>query len=91
MPNAGKCTFLFLADVHEGNIWTAAAGEIKGEMTSPWLGIPPGHGVRRLRFGEFCRFERGRIAEIRCLYDILVQSPLKIFEFVGKRRMNTVF
>ena len=70
MPIARKIPFLFLTDVHEGSVWTAAVGRIEGEMSRSWHGIPPGPGIRRLRFGEFCRFEQGCIAEFRCLYGI---------------------
>ena len=70
MPNARKIPFQFLTDVHEGSVWTAAVGRIEGEVRRPWFGIPPGPGTRQLRFGAFCRFAHGRVAEIRCLYDI---------------------
>jgi predicted ester cyclase len=40
-------------------------------MAQPFLGIPAGPDIRRLRFGEFYRVAEGRIVEIRCLFDIL--------------------
>ena len=91
MPGAGKIPLLFLTDIHEGSVWTAAVGRIEGEMRRPWLGIPPGPGIRQLRFGEFCRFGHDRIAEIRCLYDIpglAAQAGIELLPDFGGRQLN---
>ena len=70
MPRARKRPYLFLGGEYRGAIWIAATGNIEGEMQSPWLGIPAGLGIRKLRFGEFYRLDGARITEIRCLFDI---------------------
>ena len=70
MPTATKRPYLFLGGIYQDAIWVAATGNIVGEMEQPWLGIPIGPGERKLRFGEFYRIEHGRVAEIRCLFDI---------------------
>lgn len=60
-------------------------------MLRPWLGIPPGPGVRQLRFGEFCRYEQGCIAEVRSLYDIpglAAQAGIELLPDFGGRELN---
>ncbi len=71
-PALRRQPYLLLAGVFEGHVWVATTGDLVGEQRRDWLGIPPGEGDRRLRFGEFYRVaDNGKIAEIRCLFDIL--------------------
>ncbi len=70
MPNARKHPYLFLGGEYHGAIWIATTGNITGRMETPWLGIPSGPGLRKLRFGEFYRVEGREVVEVRCLYDI---------------------
>lgn len=68
---AARRPALFLGGAFDDAIWVATTGVLAGPMAAPWLGVPPGRGARLLRFGEFYRFEGGRIVEIRCLFDVL--------------------
>ena len=70
LPLAAKRLYLYFGGEFMGHVWVGATGNIEGEMTSPLFGVPPGEGSRKLRFGEFYRFEGERIAEIRCLMDV---------------------
>ncbi len=69
-PVLRRAPHLFLGGRFEGEVWVATTGYVIGAMAGAWLGIPAGAGERRLRFGEFYRIVDGRIAEIRCLFDI---------------------
>lgn len=71
-PTLRRNPYLFLAGIFEGNVWVATTGDLIGRQEGGWLGIPPGDGRRRLRFGEFYRIDAsGKVVEIRCLFDIL--------------------
>lgn len=69
-PRAERRPYLFLGGIFEGEIWVATSGDILGSMDQDWLGIPRPSRPVRLRFGEFYRVRDGKVAEIRCLYDI---------------------
>ncbi len=88
MPGAVKRPYLYFGGEYRSHIWVAATGNIEGEMLSPWLGIPPGKGLRKLRFGEFYKFGGDRVTEIRCLFDIpglAHQAGIEMFPtFPGK-------
>jgi len=88
MPNARKRPYLYFGGYHQGMLWIGTTGNIEGEMIRPWLGIPAGSGPRKLRFGEFYRFECGQVTEIRCLLDIpglAAQAGIDMFPpFAGK-------
>ncbi len=70
-PNADRQPYIFLGGGFEGETWVATTGDFVGEMTRDWLGIPATGAPVRLRFGEFYRVAEDRIAEIRCLFDVL--------------------
>ncbi len=70
IPGAIKRPYLYFGGEYRNHFWVAASGNIEGEMLAPWLGIPPGRGWRKLRFGEFYKFAGDRVTEIRCLFDI---------------------
>ncbi len=74
--------YLFLGGVWNDAVWTAACGTIDGELTSPWLGIPPTGKPVTVRFGEFHRVVDGRIVEVRCLFDILSVATQAGFELL---------
>ncbi len=88
MPGARKRPYLYFGGEHLGHVWVGATGNIEGEMRSSLFGIPPGEGLRKLRFGEFYKFEDDRICEIRCLLDIpglAAQAGIELFpRFDGK-------
>ncbi|MDE0521155.1 MAG: ester cyclase [Boseongicola sp.] len=91
MPQATKRPYLYFGGEFMGHVWVGATGNIEGEMTLPLFGVPPGKGSRKLRFGEFYRFEGDRIAEIRCLLDIpglAHQAGIEMFPpFSGRARI----
>ncbi len=91
MPKAAKLPHPYFGVEFMGHVWVAAAGNIEGEMTRPLFGVPPGKGSRKLRFGEFCRFEGERIAETRCLLDVpglAHQAGIELFPpFSGRARI----
>lgn len=91
MPQAAKRPYLYFGGEFMGHVWVGATGDIEGEMTSPLFGVPPGAGCRKLRFGEFYRFEGDRIAEIRCLLDVpglAHQAGIEMFpSFSGRARI----
>ena len=70
-PVVQRRPYLFLGGLFEGNRWVAKTGDMTGRMTGDWLGIPATGDTVHLRFGEFYRLDGDRIAEIRCLFDIL--------------------
>lgn len=65
-----RAPYLFFADSYAGATWVGTTGDWIGRMDRPYLGIPAGRALRRLRFGEFYKVEDGAISEIRCLFDI---------------------
>ncbi len=91
MPAARKQPYLFFGGEHQGHIWIGATGNIEGEMQSSWFGVPAGCGLRKLRFGEFYKFEGDRICEIRCLLDIpglAAQAGIELLpRFEGKAQI----
>jgi predicted ester cyclase len=54
----------------DGADWVGCCGYYTGTFAHPWLDIPPtGHQVA-MRFHEFYRVERGKVAEIQAIWDI---------------------
>lgn len=70
-PKADRRPYVFLGGSFEGETWVATTGDVNAVMTRDWLGIPATGTPVRLQFGEFYRIADGRIAEIRCLFDVL--------------------
>ena len=70
-PQACRQTYLFLGGEFEGNTWVAASGDLVGAMRGDWLRIPASGRRHRVRFGEFYRISRGRVAEFLFLFDVL--------------------
>lgn len=55
----------------DGKMWVCGTGYFKGTFARDYLTIPAtGRGVI-IRWGEFCRMDRGRIAEIYFLLDLV--------------------
>ena len=44
--------------------WVGATGYYEGVFSKSWLGFEPTHQVIKLRWGEFFRFEDGKIVEM---------------------------
>lgn len=69
-PDLVRRPYIFLAGRFEATTWVAGTGDFIGSFQSDWLGIPAGGLSVHFRFGEFCRVEKGRVAEIRTLVDV---------------------
>jgi predicted ester cyclase len=51
--------------------WVCATGDFVGTFTRDWLGIPATGKEMRIRFGEFCRVEEGKIVGGRVILDLI--------------------
>lgn len=71
MPHGRRRCHLFLGGVWNDQTWVAATGNLVGAMADSWLVFHPVERPITVRFGEFYRVEKGRIVEVRCLYDLV--------------------
>ena len=51
--------------------WVCATGDFVGTFAHDWLGIPATGQPMRIRFGEFCRVEDGKISAGRVILDLI--------------------
>jgi len=70
MPDLRRRPYILLANSFAGCDWVASSGEFVGSFVDDWLGIPASGQTVKFRYGEFCRIQDGRIAEIRFLIDL---------------------
>ena len=74
MPDLMRRPYHFIGGQFEGNNWVAGTGDFIGTFANDWLldhiTIPASDNSVHFRFGEFCRVENGRIAEIRIIIDL---------------------
>jgi len=70
-PDLQKNDYILFADEFEGGEWVCATGNLVGTFEEDWLDIPATGHATWLRYGEFHRFEDGRIAETRTIVDVL--------------------
>lgn len=71
-PGLRRESDIFLAgETSDGTEWIAGTGYFTGLFAHDWLGIPARGKAARIRFGEFCRVEGGKIAEIYLLLDLI--------------------
>lgn len=76
-PDLERRTDIFMAGHWDGHIaggagwWTSCTGHYLGTMRGSWLGLPALGEPVRIRFGEFHRWQDGRIAETRMLWDLV--------------------
>jgi predicted ester cyclase len=70
-PDLEKNDYILFAGEFEGGDWVCATGNLVGTFENDWLDIPATGHATWLRYGEFHRFEDGRIAETRLLVDVL--------------------
>jgi len=61
---------MFIGGEFEGKDWTASTGDFVGTFAREWLGIPATGTTVHFRYGEFCKFEDGKVTEIRMLFDL---------------------
>jgi predicted ester cyclase len=70
-PDLEKNDYILFAGEFEGGEWVCATGNLVGTFEEDWLDIPATGHATWLRYGEFHRFEDGKIAETRHLVDVL--------------------
>jgi len=76
-PDLERRTDIFMAGHWDGHIdggqgwWTSCTGHYLGTMRGNWLGLPALGEPVRIRFGEFHRWERGRVVEARLIWDLV--------------------
>ena len=51
--------------------WVAATGYFTGRMSGNFLNIPASNSLVRVRWGEFARFEQGRICYVQYMIDLI--------------------
>ena len=70
-PDLEKTDYILFGGEFEGEQWVCATGNLVGTFENDWLDIPATGQATWLRYGEFHRFEDGRIVETRLLLDVL--------------------
>lgn len=70
-PDLLRRPTICIAGRHAGATWVATTGDFIGSFMQDWLEIPASEGSVRVRFGEFCRVENGRVCEIMLLLDLV--------------------
>ncbi len=70
-PDLERVCDIAVADDFNGRPWVAATGHYVGTFKRPWLGIAASNSVTTIRYGEFSRFENGRVVEIYTIVDVL--------------------
>ena len=70
-PDLEKTDYILFGGEFEGEQWVCATGNLVGTFENDWLDIPATGQATWLRYGEFHRFEDGRIVETRTIVDIL--------------------
>ena len=55
----------------DGRMWVAGSGLFEGRFIRDYLSIPANGEAVQIRWGEFCRLDRGRIVEVFCLLDLV--------------------
>jgi predicted ester cyclase len=70
-PDLERCTDIVLTGASDDGLWTASLGHWVGTFEQPWLGIAPTGAVISLRFGEFLRWDAGRVTQGYLLFDLL--------------------
>jgi ketosteroid isomerase-like protein len=70
MPDLIRRPYVFLCGKSEGGDWVCGTGEMIGTFVRDWLGIPASRTSVRMRFGEFCKIQDGRIVEVRIILDL---------------------
>lgn len=55
----------------DGRMWVCGTGYFRGTFARDWLTIPATGAEVKIRWGEFCRMEHGKIVEIYFLLDLV--------------------
>jgi predicted ester cyclase len=56
---------------NDGRMWVTGTGILEGTFTNDYMSIPATGERVKIRWGEFCRLENGRIAETFFLIDVI--------------------
>ncbi|WP_311172157.1 ester cyclase [Halobellus ordinarius] len=70
-PDLEKNDYVLFGGEFEGDEWVCATGTFVGTFENDWLDIPATGHATWLRYGEFHRFEDGKIVETRTIIDVL--------------------
>lgn len=70
-PDAERVTNIFLAGNHKGEDWVSASGHFIATFKNVWLGMNPSDQMITIRFGEYFKFEEGKITETYLMFDVL--------------------
>ncbi|WP_446830804.1 ester cyclase [Candidatus Foliamicus sp.] len=70
-PDLERRVDLLFGGACDGARWICTTGYYVGTFDADWLGIPATGNLAYLRYGEFVRMERGRIAASYVLLDLL--------------------
>ncbi|WP_256421201.1 ester cyclase [Halobellus rarus] len=81
-PDLEKNDYVLFAGEFEGDEWVCATGNLVGTFENDWLDIPATGHATWLRYGEFHRFENGKIAETRTIVDVLDVLRQAGYQFV---------
>ncbi|MGB1253343.1 MAG: ester cyclase [Candidatus Promineifilaceae bacterium] len=55
----------------DGRMWVSGTGYLNGTFANDYLGIPATGQAVRIRWGEFCRMENGKMVEVYFLLDLV--------------------
>ncbi len=70
-PDLERDCDVAVADFFNERFWVATTGHYVGTFAAPWCGIEPSNAVTTIRYGEFCRFDAGRVVEVYTILDLL--------------------
>ena len=70
-PDVQRSTDVLLGGQWNGKDWVGATGYFTGTFAHDWLNIPKTGKATRIRFGEFCSIESGKIGETYVLLDLI--------------------
>jgi len=70
-PDLERNIDVLLGGHWKGKDWVAATGYFNGTFVHDWLNIPKTNQPTRIRFGEFCSVESGKIGETYVLLDLI--------------------
>ncbi|MFD1686540.1 ester cyclase [Halobellus litoreus] len=81
-PDLEKNDYVLFGGEFEGDEWVCATGNLVGTFENDWLDIPATGHATWIRYGEFHRFEDGKIAETRTIVDVLDVLRQAGYQFV---------
>ena len=70
-PDAVREPYILMGgEYRSGDEWVSGTGHFRGTFAADWHGIPATGKEATLRFGEFCRLEKGKIVASYVILDI---------------------